>query len=335
KVMSVGIVIPVYNAEKYLRKCLDSVCAQADCVKEIILVNDGSTDNSLAICKEYAQKDSRIKIIDKQNEGTEKAVIDGVNATSCEYVGFVDSDDYIEQDMFGKLFDAVRETQADIAFCDYDTVDEEYKFLNSRDFGVAAAGLYNKKNNRFTFPILPALRDGRFVSGSRWNKIIKRRYLTENVAFKMHGIRNGEDIALIIPVFMAAQSVVYVKDCLYHYVQRQTSVSHIYKEQNFVDWEKIVASLSEAVAAYNYKFDSFSDSCLSLLIRTTVHPLRKAVLTKAELKKEYRRIGQNQKVKELLRSTKIGFDAGFKKRIFFYMLNRQMYGLLASKLFNK
>ena len=117
--MSVSIVIPVYNAEQYLRKCLDSVCAQSDCVKEIILVNDGSTDGSLNVCSEYAQKDGRIKIIDKQNEGTEQAIIDGVNATTGEYIGFVDSDDYIEPNMYSELFDCIKQSGADIAFCRY------------------------------------------------------------------------------------------------------------------------------------------------------------------------------------------------------------------------
>ena len=72
--ITISVVIPVYNVEKYLAKCLDSVCAQADCVKEIILINDGSTDGSLDICKSYAQKDERIKIIEQENKGLSATV---------------------------------------------------------------------------------------------------------------------------------------------------------------------------------------------------------------------------------------------------------------------
>ena len=98
--MDISVIVPVYNVEKYLPKCLDSLCAQADCVKEIILVNDGSTDNSDSICRKYAEKDSRIRIIEQENRGLSATVRVGVNAASCEYIGFVDSDDYVEPDMY-------------------------------------------------------------------------------------------------------------------------------------------------------------------------------------------------------------------------------------------
>ena len=327
--MSVSIVIPVYNAEKYLRKCLDSVCAQADCVTEIILVNDGSTDGSLNVCNEYAQKDGRIKIIDKQNEGAEQAIIDGVNATTGEYVGFVDSDDYIELTMFAELSNAVEQTNADIAFCDYDIVDEHYNFINKRDFAISEDGVYEKINGRFAFPILPSMRSRRFISGSRWNKLIKRSCIVENIAFRRQQIRNGEDIALIIPIFMAVKKVVYVKQCLYHYVQLQGSVSHVYKEQNLLDWERIVDILSEATEMYDYRHVAFTNNCLELLIRTTVNPLRRSSLTRKQRKKEYARIGRNEKIKQLLRGTKLKTYAGFKKRLFFFLLKHKLYGLLS------
>ena len=98
--MEISVIVPVYNVEKFLPKCLDSLCAQAECVHEIILINDGSTDNSLNICRKYADKDARIRIIDQENKGLSATVRVGVKAATCEYIGFVDSDDYIEPDMF-------------------------------------------------------------------------------------------------------------------------------------------------------------------------------------------------------------------------------------------
>lgn len=100
----VSIIIPVYNVEKYLRECLDSVIQQTLQDIEIICVNDGSTDNSLQILKEYAQNDSRIKIIDKPNSGYGQTMNVGMQNATGEYIGIVEPDDYVELDMFETLY---------------------------------------------------------------------------------------------------------------------------------------------------------------------------------------------------------------------------------------
>lgn len=112
----VSVIIPVYNTEKYLRKCLDSVCNQTLSDIEIICVNDCSTDNSFEIIKEYALKDDRIKLIDfKENKGAAVARNSGINEAKGEYIGFVDSDDFIDLDFYEKLYNKAHETNADCA----------------------------------------------------------------------------------------------------------------------------------------------------------------------------------------------------------------------------
>ena len=101
----VSVLIPVYNVEKYLERCLDSILKQTLTKIEIICVNDGSTDNSLSILKEYQKKDSRIIIVNKENGGLPSARNAGLDRAEGKYVGFVDSDDYIEPNMFQKLYD--------------------------------------------------------------------------------------------------------------------------------------------------------------------------------------------------------------------------------------
>lgn len=324
--MTVSLVIPVYNVEKYLRKCLDSVCAQADCVREIIIVNDGSTDGSLAICREYEQKDGRIKIIDQQNKGLAAAVRIGVKAATCELIGFVDSDDYVEPDMFKELYDKLTETGADIAFCDYSVVDENYGFVCKRDLGIEHGGVFIKENGRFPIKILPELKDSRFFAAARWNKLFSKRLLVDNIAFERSDVLVGEDFQLTVPVTMSAERIEYVDKCLYHYVQRGSSIMRNYTQRNLEDWEKIVDIIKLASEKYDYKYENLGDNALAILLINCLSVIRHSDMSYAQRKKEFKRIGDNAKVRQLLRDVKLKIR--FKKKLTFKLLKYRLYGLL-------
>ena len=111
----ISVIIPVYNVEKYIKECLESVVNQTFTDIEIICINDGSTDNSLSILEEYAKKDSRIKIINQQNSGLSATRNNGIKAAQGEFIGFVDSDDYIDLDFYEKLYDAAIKNNCDIS----------------------------------------------------------------------------------------------------------------------------------------------------------------------------------------------------------------------------
>lgn len=326
--MNISVVIPVYNCEKYLSKCLDSVCAQADCVKEIILVNDGSTDNSLAICNEYAQKDSRIKIIDKENQGTEQAIIDGVNASSCEYIGFTDSDDNIEPNMFSSLAEAIKEYDADIVFCDYDDEDETGRRFHKRNFGVEKPGLYVKTDGKFGFSILPTLADSKYVAAMRWNKLYRRELLIGLPSFKNNGIRMGEDMALVVPAIMSAEKIVYVDKCLYHYLQRSDSIVHTYIRKNLDDWKKHVEIFSLAAEKYNYGGVNLEENAVGLLLQNCLKSIRRSGFSFNKRKQEYAYIGKDPDVRALLKKVNLANAPG-KKRLLLKLLKNKMFGLLA------
>ena len=115
----ISVIIPVYNVEKYLRECLDSVLAQTYKNLEIILIDDGSSDNSGQICDEYAAKDSRIKVIHQVNQGVSAARNAGLKAARGQYIGFVDSDDYIKPDMYEYLYQLISKDNADVAMCNF------------------------------------------------------------------------------------------------------------------------------------------------------------------------------------------------------------------------
>lgn len=131
----ISIIIPVYNAEKYLKKCIDSILDQTYSNLEIIIVNDGSKDNSLDIINEYATKDSRIKVCNKENGGVSSARNEGINKANGTYVMFIDADDYIEKDMLKKMYDCIEENNAGICLCGMNVVSTEGEIYRTYTYG--------------------------------------------------------------------------------------------------------------------------------------------------------------------------------------------------------
>ena len=127
----ISIIIPVYNVEKYLDKCINSVLMQTYKNIEILLINDGSTDSSGQICESYAKKDSRIKVIHKENGGLSDARNVGIEHSTGSYIMFVDSDDYIDCNMASVLYNLLNSTNSDMAICNCTKVDEEYNMLTT------------------------------------------------------------------------------------------------------------------------------------------------------------------------------------------------------------
>ena len=123
----ISVIIPVYNVEKYLRRCLDSVIAQTYQNLEIICVDDGSIDDSGKICDQYAVRDARIKVIHQENQGLSAARNRGLDAAEGEYIAFVDSDDYILEDMYKKMLDKLLDYSVDLCVCQW-----QYEFSDGR-----------------------------------------------------------------------------------------------------------------------------------------------------------------------------------------------------------
>ena len=130
----VSIIVPIYNVEPYLKKCIDSIINQTLTNIEIILVNDGSTDNCGKIIDEYAKKDNRIIALHKENGGQASARNMGLDIASGKYIGFVDSDDLIDKEMYKVLYDEAEKNIADLVICDFKKVNENYKIKKDSVF---------------------------------------------------------------------------------------------------------------------------------------------------------------------------------------------------------
>ncbi|MBR3242847.1 MAG: glycosyltransferase [Parasporobacterium sp.] len=210
----ISVIIPVYNVEKYLNKCIRSVVEQTYKNLEIILVDDGSPDQCGAICDKWAERDERIRVIHKANGGLSDARNAGLDAATGAYVGFVDSDDYIHPEMYRRLYEKIKEYGADLAICGFERVDEESdKVIGSVNMPVK--DLVDKKD-----AILYVCRKGPFIIV--WNKLYKRE-LFSNIRFP-YG-KFGEDLFVMPWIYYRCDSIASVSENLYYYVLTLNSIS--------------------------------------------------------------------------------------------------------------
>lgn len=203
----VSIIVPVYNAEKYLRECVESVLCQTLSDIELILVDDGSTDSSPTLCDQYAAQDRRVKVIHKPNGRAASARNAGLRAASGEYVAFVDADDWISPDMYEKML----QTNADVTLCDYVRFQGEKLFPFTQP--NVAAGFYNKAQIREK--IYPHLvMDGIEypITISNWALLIRREIIVKNRLSYREDIRISEDAPFGSEVLYCADSFAYLKE---------------------------------------------------------------------------------------------------------------------------
>lgn len=228
----VSVVIPIYNIEKYLRQCLDSVVNQTLKDIEIICINDGSTDNSLDILEEYQKNDDRIKIVNlKENMGVSNARNKGIELASGEYIGFVDPDDYIDLDFYEKLYKKAFQTNADI--------------VKGNDLNV----LYPDG----TKEIRPQNESIEINKLNFWvqftTAIFKREFLLKNEIDFPCSLNVCEDIAFVTKAAILANSIVIEPSANYYYIRRNDSLdSNHYdtrKIDSVINYVDIITKLSE------------------------------------------------------------------------------------------
>lgn len=209
----ISVIVPVYNTGKYLERCLNSILNQTYQDMEIILVDDGSTDDSLQKCHLYASKDARIRVIHKENGGQSSARNAGLDVCRGDYISFVDSDDWIELDMYSMLIDQLEQYDADLAVSGrYDVYENSDQKTVGKFFGKS--GVFD------ALELLPKMAIGQLSDFSVCDKL-HRRCLWENIRFPEGEIY--EDFAVMYKVLLAANSVVLCDKPLYNYYHRSNS----------------------------------------------------------------------------------------------------------------
>lgn len=230
----ISVIVPIFNSSNYIHKCLDSLVAQTLSEFEVILVDDGSTDNSGEICEEYASRFSNFKVIHQKNGGSAVARQTGLDAAQGKYIIVCDSDDWVEPNMYENLLIEAERYGADIAVCGYYTEYPDGRTIPRQTWFIEKDGYID--NDDF-------LRRG---AGSSWIKLIRRSLFEKTEACYEPGINMGEDALILYKLMKGNPTVKQIRANLYHYRRLQTSgsytnnvrMSHIYQLDFTYHWLK-------------------------------------------------------------------------------------------------
>ncbi len=263
--MIFSVIVPVYNVEKYLNECINSILSQDFLDYELILVNDGSTDNSGNICDEYAKKDDRIKTIHKKNGGSSSARNVGTNIAQGEYIVYLDSDDYICDNSFLTKLAQKTRFGVDIIFYGY----KKY-FEHEKVWGKDICQ-YPLLKDKEPSKALSSLLETDMYDGSAWNKAVRREFLLQNGIMFEPGMIS-EDSEWFLNVIVSAKTYDAVNEAFIVYRQREGSISHAPKLKSLTDNLLMLEKWSNRLKEKNFAID-FRDVLSSVLSRYYVNML--------------------------------------------------------------
>lgn len=215
----VSIIVPIYNVENYLNKCIESLQSQTLKEIEIILVDDGSPDESGKICDDYAEKAARIRVIHQENQGVSAARNAGLAIAKGEYIGFVDPDDWVQPDMYEKLLDAIETTDADLAVAGYNYYDEEYIVDKKRLYPTRENQILDRKEiYKQMSDMPPTMRHGVVQKLFRRDLIGDLRFDTNT--------KSSEDLEFLLNYLSKVNKAVFIHQPLYNNLVRKGSATH-------------------------------------------------------------------------------------------------------------
>lgn len=292
----VSVIVPIYNVEKYLQRCLESLIDQTLQDIEIILVNDGSTDDSGRIAEEYAEKYSgKVKYLEKENGGLSDARNFGMPYATGEYIAFLDSDDYIDKNAYEEMYNKAKKDYADYVECDF-IWEYPNKLKEDKRFD------YNNKKEMLAFVRVVA-----------WNKLIRRQILIDNNITFPKGLRY-EDVEFTYKLIPHLEKTAYVDKCFVHYTQRENSIANVQNERT----AEIFTILEHVIEYYkqNNLYEEYKEeleynyaryllcSSLKRICKIKDKQKRKELIEKTwkELNSKY----PNWKKNKILRSVNIG-----------------------------
>lgn len=317
----ISIIIPIYNVEKYLKKCLDSVINQTFQDTEIILVNDGSPDNSQIIVNEYKKKyPKKIKFYIKENGGLSSARNYGLKYAKGEYILFIDSDDYIDCTMVEKLYSSIEKNHSDIAMCDFIKV---YENKTKKDYVKTFYGdEYDKKNFLMSSP-------GVCI------KLVKRKIIKDNKIKFMENVW-FEDVAFSLKLILMSSKISYVNEGLYYYFKHKSSIMH---SSNVLKNQDLILDFDDAISFFKQKnmYEKYKQEiefhCIDRMYLSGITRLLKINGDKKEIKgmiekyiqyiiKTFPNYKKNQYLHEL----------AIERKIIYNLVNLRMFSLIKTIL---
>lgn len=323
-----SVIVPIYNVEKFLVKCIDSLLEQTYKDFELILVDDGSPDNSPKICDEYAEKDNRIKVIHKENGGLVSARKAGANIATGEYIVCVDADDWVELNYLETFANVIDSYNPDILLCEFyndDGVEKIYKPMFLRE------GLYNKENiEKEIFPYLIENINGKYISNNIWAKAVRRELYLSYQNLVDDSIKFGEDIAVTKPCMYKSNTIYIIKLPLYHYRYNPTSITNSKKARNWDEPKTRDMHLEKQIDMSIFDFKE-------QIYRLTVHSVFNVAVSQFNRKEKYfviaKDIKQNLKDEYYSEAIKNCKFKGKKSKLALFSLKHKIIWLIY--LFNR
>ncbi len=327
----VSIVIPVYNMQKYLEKCMQSVLTQTLTDVEIILVDDGSSDESPRLCDEYARTDKRVRVIHKKNGGLTSAWKKGSLEATGEYIGYVESDDYIEEKMYEKLYERAQATGADIVCCGLTHLYEDQpERMWTEQMEFATDSLKKKDLTQMLYPQL--INDGSFMGRhlqpNRVTKIVKAELVKKNLEQCADEVSIGEDYQFSLCMFLDAEHVEIIRDYFpYNYYMNDESMTmrhdKRYPEKIRIMRENL-CRISDAKQVYDLKPQIWNDYLCLLVLHTKSIVYKQKSVPYRELRREMKEVLTASDVKEALQICDMP-NLSMAERLFIFFMKHHMY----------
>ena len=299
----ISVIVPVYKAEKVLRKCVDSILAQTYTDLEVILVDDGSPDSSSVICDQYAEKDNRVKVLHKENGGVSSARNVGLDIATGDYCTFVDSDDFIEPLMYQLMIEKAKWYNCDVVMCDCVKESRDKSDFYTHEI---RPGYYSREQlEKEYFPHLLIMPNVEYPPTiSNWLCLFRKHVSVRYV----EGIRFSEDLLFGAELMLQAQSFYYMKGCyLYHYWMNPQSVSHTFAIDKWNDYRKLHTKIEEKFSnCSQYDFSLQIELVLLFFVYNAIADIISSLtLNKHDKLKKCKEILSEKRVKEMFSRIRI------------------------------
>lgn len=338
----VSIIVPVYNVEKYIRRCIDSLKNQTLEDIEIILVDDSSTDSSLEICKKAAEEDSRIKVIHKVNEGAGLARNAALEIAEGEYIGFADSDDYIDKEMYKTLYEKAEQYNSDLVmsgvlFVDGNMFSKEGECIRKTYFDADTQFETEDELQMLRMGIIGALpedEDDSKYGMSIWKNLFRHEIIKENkLVFESEREKLSEDALFMVDFISCIKKATGINEAFYNYCRNADSISKSYKKDRFsqtlVFMDEVEKRFKKDIPPEKYQIyiDRFWQAICRVICSQEIMYATDNNIKYADLKKRLKAVCAYPLTEKVLKSYPIG-KLPFKQRMFAYGMKYKLYFML-------
>lgn len=326
----ISVIVPVYGVERVLKRCVDSILGQTCGNLEIILVDDGSPDGCPGICDDYAKRYPNIRVVHKENGGLTSAWKEGVRHASADLVGFVDSDDWIDPDMYERLYQALTAHGADIAMAGLVFDYEDPGYPPRRETDRLEQTVYDRRALTALFPVL--LNDGSFIGRtiqpSRVTKLFKKSLVERNLELWDEGVTVGEDLQMVFASVLDADKICTVPDYYpYHYWYNMSSMTGQY-DPGYLEKIKRLRSRMEAISDAKGVYDfrpQIRNDFLSLAIMAVKNEIwRNHRDSFRQVLDNVRRMCRDESVREALLNHTMD-RIGWSVKLYVFMMKHRWY----------